>query len=121
MNKKQLKDAHLLGYLVTMSRDEQQVRGAWLREVVKRGCPYVEVIAAGGTTTLLWSAKFLGDDVADQIRTLIDDLKDRSPHIRIVQTNALQGRVQLLRLAEAKALARKIAALRTTEALKGTR
>lgn len=115
MNKKQLKDAQLLGYLVTMGRDDQQVRDAWLREVVTRGCPYVEIVSARGTTTLLWSARLLGDDVADQIRALIDALKERSPHIRAAQTDPLQGGVQLLRLAEAKALARKIVALRAPE------
>ncbi len=112
MNKKQLKDAHLLGYLVTLHRDDQQVRDAWMREVITRGCPYVEVVTRNGTTTLLWSAKVLGEDVADQIRALIDDLRERSPHIRARQIDVLQGGVEMLRLAEAKALAKKIVALR---------
>ncbi len=104
------------GFLVNLTLDVG-VRQSWMEEASAGAFPYVEIVplGVGKGVRLGWEVTHLPADVAVKARTFLQLAKVRHPKVEIGSVTPTCEYIGPLPMADARALAGKIAALRGSE------
>lgn len=113
-----LANARRDGFLVNLTNDAE-IRQSWMEEAQAGGFPFVEIASLGPVkgVHLVSEVSHLPDEVAVKARTTFQLVKIRHPRAEARSVTPSCEYIGPLPMADARALARKIAGLRTPHAI----